>query len=208
MGVSLHPPRTFRITLVCHPSKRFLPNGKIPLSPVHINGGVTSRSSNEAHSLVFRKEEMIKVMIHETIHAMRIPLCHTALDQNFEFLASEALVDALACEVYASYLESVFGFRNVRMVMQGHMKIQSDKVYTYLRYVNPHEHTSAFAYYVLKASIVTNADLMARLVFSLSDKDALVQLVKEACDRIAPVFYDSKGEDSLRMTPVFIEPYM
>lgn len=58
------------VTIICYSAIKQTPNKKNQrLTPYHINSGVTSSSLDFADVLVYRKEEVIKVLTHELIHA-------------------------------------------------------------------------------------------------------------------------------------------
>lgn len=62
---------TLRIIVYLHPEQRELPASPVDtLSPVHINGGVATACSSAGEICVYREQEWMKVLIHETFHAL------------------------------------------------------------------------------------------------------------------------------------------
>lgn len=61
------------VTIVLSSHKKVLPN-KGELGPVNVNSGFTSRdfSNNTSSIVIYRKEEVMKVLIHEVLHAFDI----------------------------------------------------------------------------------------------------------------------------------------
>lgn len=100
------------------------------LGPRHVNGGVTWRALDGASAdvLVFRREDAVKVLVHELLHAHRwgASLDDRAGDSAGRALASacgvrrgtvaleEACVEAAACEVAARWLGGEAAWRRAR----------------------------------------------------------------------------------------------
>jgi hypothetical protein len=58
------------VTIICYSGKKTSPNkNNQPLTSYHVNSGVTSSSIDYADVLIYRKEEVVKVLTHELIHA-------------------------------------------------------------------------------------------------------------------------------------------
>jgi hypothetical protein len=60
------------VTLIGYEGKKKIPKRGVRLTPLHINGGVTMSNGEEAYVVVYRKEEMTKVLTHELIHAFNL----------------------------------------------------------------------------------------------------------------------------------------
>lgn len=204
------------VTCICHPAKRTWPtNPGEPLASQHVNGGVTWFEDGVARVVVYRSEEMIKVLMHELIHATGA--CHHCDDLNASFddrisNVSEAIVDAVACEVYTLYLQHMFPDRSVRNEMGQHIQRQSSHVCWYFTHVNPEENTNAYAYYIIKAALFCDDDGLLRLLLDATRKrdiDHIREIVLEAYRRGCRVVHPSPpSNQSLRMTPCFALPYL
>jgi len=64
----LVPNKQARIVLFGHPSKRIIPHATKPITEVHVNGGATMPCDAGA-IVIYRKEELTRVLVHELLHA-------------------------------------------------------------------------------------------------------------------------------------------
>lgn len=194
------------ITCICHPAKRKFPTDSRrwgeALGARHVNGGLTWRVGGETCVFVYRTEEMVKVLMHELIHAIYVT-------KTLSTMETEAVVEALACEVYTRYMEDVKGCVGARRAMTRHIRDQSARVRWYLENVNSKEESNVYAYYVIKATLYCDGILMGRLVAALRKRDdGLLQgVVREAMRRKGSASTPPVCGGSLRMTPCFEEPY-
>jgi len=62
------PTKQVRIVFFGHPSKRIIPHATKPITEVHVNGGATMPCDPRA-IVIYRKEEMSRVLLHELLHA-------------------------------------------------------------------------------------------------------------------------------------------
>jgi hypothetical protein len=103
------------VQLICYKGKKTLPNPNEKLSSYHINSGVTisqipivGSAVTEAEILVYRKEEMIKVLTHEMIHAFGLDAKNIPeekeqyINEHFKLNCksaniNESFTDSLAC---------------------------------------------------------------------------------------------------------------
>ena len=60
--------RPVRIIIFSHPSLRMMPEPGHPVKAQHINGGYANRCDGRS-IVIYRKEEMTRVLIHELLHA-------------------------------------------------------------------------------------------------------------------------------------------
>jgi len=60
--------RPVRIIIFSHPSLRIMPEPGHPVKAQHINGGYANRCDGRS-IVIYRKEEMTRVLIHELLHA-------------------------------------------------------------------------------------------------------------------------------------------
>jgi hypothetical protein len=165
------------IKIVLSPFKKEL-QGSMVLSAHNVNSGFTQRDyANGVSSIVvYREEEVVKVLIHELLHALDID-CKTRMrddEQKFAKLfgmytgvnINESFTDAYACllnVVYCSMLLSrgqdtkqdiikqVVKCETVHIVKIGHRILLNTSK-------QRQETTNVFAYYVLKAMIWTHLE--------------------------------------------------
>lgn len=187
--------RTIDITVVLSPFKKVFPQGEQPLTSFNINSGVTALLSDEEKSVVviFRREEVIKVLIHELIHAMQIDI-HSDNDTHFlkrffgfpsthHFNVSETFTETYACllNVAIASLLSRSSYKQFQerlaqekefIIMQGcrvlsklHFKLDANGI------LQPNtntyqETTNTIAYYILKAIVFSNINTFIGLLVS------------------------------------------
>lgn len=178
------------ITLIYYNKPKRITRG--PLTPLNVNGGVTSSSSTEATIVVYRSEEIVKVLTHEMIHAFGLDAKDISSTQE-DFInkafnitcksatLNESFTDALACyinTVMYTYLQRPTNFtkafaRNLKKETD-HIIQQAEKVLVYNGYykedntIKSHnavcEHTHVTSYYVIKAAIYTNLDPFVKML--------------------------------------------
>ena len=103
--------RTIKVHLVLLPDKK-LYKGKFTKN--HINGGSCIFNDTESNVYVWRKEECIKVLFHECIHA----LCFSSLDQNdrlvqkyqreYNIRSSKLKIEETYTEIWAKIINCYF----------------------------------------------------------------------------------------------------
>jgi hypothetical protein len=64
----LSPHKKVRIVIFGHPSKRIVPPVGVRIGPSHVNGGAAFRCDPRS-IVIYRKEEVTRVLIHELFHA-------------------------------------------------------------------------------------------------------------------------------------------
>jgi hypothetical protein len=94
----------------------------IPVEPYHINSGQTDPNKNEI--MIFRKEEWLKVFIHECFHLFSLDFCDVDINYNkmfkdlynieSEFLLFEAYTEFWARTMNLSIV-SYFTVKNIRL---------------------------------------------------------------------------------------------
>jgi hypothetical protein len=145
------------ITLIASDFEKALPkDGKSPLSPFEVNGGVTWSSATSASVLVYRREEIVKVLTHELIHAFNIDEKYISqsdeafINDYFKLICKSAILnegytDSLACllnVIVYTHLEtrgttsSVFkrAFSKNLAIEKAHIIEQAEKVMKYNNY--------------------------------------------------------------------------
>jgi hypothetical protein len=153
------------------------------LNEYNVNSGVTSYRihSKSVNILVYRKEEVAKVLIHEIIHAMRLDYGHTQFNGNVvsayfgantQLNTNESFTETFACLLNCA-LSSLIQNAGVKSFKQSvHNEIdfskhQANKVLTTLGFlcddkgkITPmrgyEESTNIISYYVLKCVNLTN----------------------------------------------------
>ncbi len=142
-----------------HPWPRILPAHTEP-GRDHVNGGWAIPGIPEVH--VYRREEAHKVLIHETIHALRLDVPHAAIAESlrdFEHTLGRRLWPHLGeafTELFAEWLwsiasaltftESIRHWEHQRRCSE----TQAAQVWARIRTQTTDEDTNVFAYYVLK----------------------------------------------------------
>jgi hypothetical protein len=135
-----------------HPWDRRLPAGIDP-GPEHLNGGWAVPGVPEVH--VYRREEALKVMIHESIHALLLdvkPALVEPVRNRFETLFGRQLWPHLGecyTELMAELLWSVV--QDVPWSSQKQCsRKQAGQVWARIYDATADEKTNVFAYYILK----------------------------------------------------------
>lgn len=172
----------FDITLIGYPGKKELPKDKKFLTPYEINGGVTWHGWDDtSHIIVYRKEEMIKVLTHELVHAFNLDAKDIPIEKErfindyFKLTCksatiNEAFTDCVAClinTIIYTHLERPLNFerdflKNIKREAK-HMMKQAKKVLVFNGYRKDNgilqndnsqcEYTHITSYYVIKAII-------------------------------------------------------
>ena len=189
------------ISLIDLPINKIKPKGAEPLSAKHVNSGVTTSYmlTRKKDVLVYRREEMMKVFIHEMIHAMDldkkfIDEKHETNLRKFFNLQTRLNINETFTDTFAIYIHSIivsiiqkrkfqevfqnekrFILRQAKKCLHVYgFKIGADKVL--------YEHTSAIAYYVLKAAMIDNINkwiaFMRNQNWYLHDEIAFIRLVE------------------------------
>lgn len=126
----------------------------------HVNGGWAVPRVPEVH--VYRREEALKVMIHESVHALGLDVDAAAVEPvrgQFEALLGRRLWPHLGeayTELFAEWLWAVAGARSAadaaaRWAYQTECSaVQAEAVWARIRDSREDEDTNVFAYYVLK----------------------------------------------------------
>jgi len=88
-----------RIVIFSHLSLRMMPEHGQPIKAQNINGGYTNRCNAKA-IVIYRKEETVRVMIHELLHAS----CSDPYHNNISYLESdtEAWAEMIQCAMVAN----------------------------------------------------------------------------------------------------------
>lgn len=178
-------PRLVQITILPTKHKKTIDmNVKQPLGPSSINSGVTVKDGSASFVIIYRIEEMFKVLLHELCHLYGFDYHNddSHIDKN---MATKFKVRSDLLRLSESYNESLtvclyLGFfifykrqqhtQNVRMFTKAYkscyrivqlysVKIAAKLLEYYKRLFNGVwvENTSAFAYYVCKCALLIDA---------------------------------------------------
>jgi hypothetical protein len=206
--------RSLTLVLIDYDARKQLPMDGSVLTSEHVNSGLTMMySSSHAKVIVYRREEMIKVLTHEMIHFMNIDAKHISpsdeswLTNAFCLTKSvnmnEAFTDAFACTlniVMYTILSS-----NTDRDFAGRLKANIQKEVKYIkgqaRRVLEHvdfkdntcehyitEHTHAISYFVVKAILLHDVSSFCRFLqennYMLKDINALGELLRRNIEDI------------------------
>ena len=174
------------------PFKKVFPKKKITLSPKEINSGVTFLEPLHLHHhkngtiILFRKEEYLKVLIHELIHSFHLDYnivkfgkkLESCICSNYPVLLNEAYTESFATLIYI-FLITFHKKMNIKKLRKN---IQIEILYEYrlaakiLDYYNIQindlhhfvkekkclklfdQKTNVFSYYLLKPLLLGNID--------------------------------------------------
>lgn len=189
---------SINITIVLSPYKKVFPENNQELTSYHVNSGVTAMygAREKSEVVIFRREEVIKVLIHEMIHAMKLDI-HSHLDtsdlkryfglpQDYHLNITETFTDSYACLLnvaIASLLSPLPTYKNFMSLLESEREFivtQGSKVVSKLQlmldekgHLQPsqmvfQESTNVIAYYVLKSVVFANINVFLRLLTSPS----------------------------------------
>ena len=149
------------------------------IQAIHVNGGATYVGTGKC--IVYRKEELFKVLLHELMHVYGIDETSDiyALDQKFarkynvttsRLGLTEAYNDTMTCLMYGGIYIMLKNpgisrkkydeqFTHVTNHMWAYMTLTAAKIYNHYN-VKPYgpiiEDTHVFAYYICKAALLSN----------------------------------------------------
>jgi hypothetical protein len=99
------PSKQVRILLFAHPSKRHVPSRHRSIEKEHVNGGAAYRC-DPMSIVLYRKEEVSRVLIHELFHASCSDPYH--LDTPHIEADTEAWAELVLCAMAAKGVETLF----------------------------------------------------------------------------------------------------
>ena len=123
------------IVLILNKDKRILPSEKcVELTPVHINGGFTTFAHNTEYNIcVYRKEDCIKVLVHEIIHFFEVDGHgkYTSSKVEESFTKKHNIISNVryfgwfeaVTETYAVYLLCQFGYFNKLKITKSMLQV-------------------------------------------------------------------------------------
>lgn len=186
-----------------NPWARSIP-GKVDPGPEHVNGGWAIPGIPEVH--VYRREEALKVMIHETIHArlldVRADLVTPVLAQ-FEARLGRRLWPHLGecyTELFAGFLWSLVNGHSWSYQLQCSKK-QAGQVWARIHDSRQDEKTNVFAYYILKWVLMQHEEVFFGRNHSVGRWFAWFEEALPALEALRRTYKDSEIEQlSLAMS--------
>ncbi|ARF09942.1 hypothetical protein Indivirus_6_8 [Indivirus ILV1] len=173
---------TFNLILMGSTAKKYFPEKEKPLTENNVNSAdSTFFSTGDINIRIYRKEELIKVLIHETIHCTKVEKAVIPINNiynvNGKLLLTEAVVEALAtyinCMIYSELFnknindliinEINFGILQTAKILD-HFNFTS--IIDFLENKNKKiiQKTAAFEYHILKTILLMNFDKMIELL--------------------------------------------
>lgn len=194
MHAAKMPKRThMSVILTGFANKKKLPNRKSEmLTPYHVNGGCTWSVHGEHQTIiVYRKEELFKVLLHEILHFYGNDEAlskHNAMVANYEkILAQRFALKTTGVELHECYNDFVtclfaLGYsivlRNPNISLQvfkvtyaaalqesiDHMACVTTRILAFFDFKGVKETTPVFSYYVCKTALMCELDTMLKLI--------------------------------------------
>lgn len=127
--------KTLTISIYLTSCKKQFPSNQQPLRAKHVNSGVTHTYAyrNHADVIVFREEEVFKVLLHELIHALQIDNIHMQPHieqpiQNFfnakkPLIINESYTDTLACFLNVCIYSYMLSLMDSNMSYKKHVHV-------------------------------------------------------------------------------------
>ena len=173
--------RTFAVNIVLLPDKKLF-NKKF--TPTEINSGLCSSNLTEAEIFVWRKEECIKVLIHELIHGLQLsdikdtPAILNHYNAKYNINCSRITLDETYTEIWAKIfncylvvrltddLSTYEHFARLLLAEKTFSMIQSWKIRKYLQddykkkkvKKDLNQHTNVVAYYLAISEVFDKLD--------------------------------------------------
>lgn len=168
------------IMLIGYEGEKKLPEKGKAVTPYHVNGGVTLSGASEASIVVYRREEVIKVLTHEMIHAFHLDAKFISSEQESFFneyfnitcksvTINESFTDALAIIINTVLYGILHG--NLKKCFKkeiDHILKQARTILIHYGYQKKNgklivntpvcERTHTVSYYVLKAVVFSNLE--------------------------------------------------
>lgn len=200
--------------------KRLPPKQGMALTPLHVNSGYTTRYIDKSQIVVYRREEVIKVLTHEFIHAFGLDkevqddgVFYKMFNVCKPILISEAFTDTLACYINSVIYAHITG-SNLKYCLDKETQFilsQANKVLHYLGYHidNSHtlvsraetcEHTNVIAYYILKAIMFERGAIKTFGNSGRGFYEILQARFEDGLHRLASTRVSAHSNTSLRMS--------
>jgi hypothetical protein len=176
-----------KIKIVLSPFKKTISNNKGPLTAYNVNSGYTVRDYYEGVStiVIFREEEVIKVLIHELLHSFDIDskTLSESYDRKFMKLfnketrinLNESFTDSFACLLNVCLATIYYSKKHKTSLKDTFVKfLEHEREYILsvgekvgrINLSNRREQTNITAYYVLKAINWMNIEDFSQYIIS------------------------------------------
>lgn len=145
--------------------------------PIHINSGFSS-----SEIVIWRRQEILKVAIHELLHLYSIDLSDEYFEKHDAFKTfenkntptnntileprwNEGITEALATIIHISVMRHLYRIDLPHLYLmldleRSHSKLMASLVYREKLPSNSRESTSVFSYFVIKALLIENLELL------------------------------------------------
>lgn len=178
--------------ILLSPYKRFIPSNNDIIKPININGGFVYLNKNEI--FIYRKEELPKVLIHETLHlintidnqqwshknVLRLRK-HFNIDDKCDLIPNEAVIEFLAT-IY--HLNSISKNDNFNKLLNDEIKYSKYKCYQLLNKYKKNkwiEESNTYCYIIFKTILLDNYKLfMKNITFPYNDNYITNFLIKNS----------------------------
>lgn len=169
--------------------KQFPKTSDLILNEDNVNSGVSIFNNEDRMIVIYRKEELFKVLLHELIHYYGIDFHNYGAVHDRYFIEKYGIQVSAPLKnkrnplaLFESYTESIacYGYILTRMLLKGepieqsnitahvvketkHYMMQASKV---LKYSHLKENTHLFSYYIVKAAIYAKFNEFIKLINS------------------------------------------
>lgn len=159
--------------------KKIIRQNQKNITPLNVNSGLTRFTHTESEISIFRKEECIKVLMHEIIHGLRFSNLGTnkeiteRLCQKYKYQTNDILIDESYTEIWAKLMNIYFiskisetekKYQNfcTMLAIECEFSIyQGNKIKKFIQInniTNIDDYTNVSAYYLIVAEIFTHFD--------------------------------------------------
>ncbi len=181
--------KNLTINIFDYKGKKTLPAKGEVLSKKHINSGVhilhDFNGLNPTHEIiVYRREEMMKVIIHELIHAFNDIVTYTYSINGKQIPINEAIVEAYACFIH-SILYSIHFKKNLNDVLNDELRFQQIQSTIVLHNFGLSNSHNILQYHVIKHFFFANRDRFIKCI----DKNNRIN--SESISKIFPMIDNS-----------------
>lgn len=171
----------FNITLYPIFDKKYFPNNN-DFDIDHINSGQTTKWLNKSSNIIFRKEEMQKVLIHEMLHSIEVRNNWTSnLTINGSININEAYIEATSVIIWCQLNKKNIGEQILFSIFQSAKilfiaKITLDELLqSHTKIIN--QQTSVIEYHILKSALIFDPNyFINNIMFKMCDKDFIKKL--------------------------------
>lgn len=177
------------VDIVLYPSnyKKYFP--KKEFTPKNINSGYTSYPNQ---IVIFRKEEIIKVLIHEFLHLYKTHPFH--YNEKFDLLLKKqyCIENNNSLNLYEAYVEvfaviinscfySIHNKKNIKTILKQELIHSRLNAYYSLNTYKPFkENTNAFSYLIIKYALFNNFDNLIKVLddnYNINNEFLFMELV-------------------------------